>query len=74
MIIGTIILAVILVLVVIRVAIHLAWSLIKFLFGLGLFAVCPTLFIILGIMGVLGSGWWIIAAAALIFGIGFGKT
>ncbi len=68
------IMTVLLVLFLIRLALKLAWGLIKFLFGLGLFALCPVLCIVLGILGLLGTGWWIIAIIAVISGIGFGKS
>ena len=68
------IITVLLVLFLIRLALKLAWGLIKFLFSLGLFALCPVLFIVLGILGLLGTGWWIIAIIAVISGIGFGKS
>ena len=68
------IMTVLLVLFLIRLALKLAWGLIKFLFSLGLFALCPVLFIVLGILGLLGTGWWIIAIIAVISGIGFGKS
>ena len=74
MIIAAVILAVVLVIFLIRLALHLAWGLIKFLFGLGLFALCPVLFVVLGILGLLGSGWWIVALVAVLCGIGFGKS
>lgn len=74
MILAVIILGIILTLIVIRVALKLAWGLVKLLFSLGLFALCPVLFILLVILGILGNGWWIVLLIAALCGIGFGKS
>ena len=74
MILAIIILGIILALFVIRLALKLAWGLIKLLFSLGLFALCPVLFILLGVLGLLGSGWWVVVLIGLLCGIGFGKA
>ena len=72
--IAIIIAAVFLILLVIRLALKLAWGILKFLFSLGLFAICPILFLLLGVLGLLGSAWWVILLAAILCGIGFGKS
>lgn len=74
MITALILLGVFLVLMVIRLALKLAWSILKFICGLGLFALCPVLFILLGVLGILGTGWWIVVLIALFCGIGFKKA
>ena len=74
MITALILLGVFLVLMVIRLALKLAWSILKFIFGLGLFALCPVLFVLLGVLGILGTGWWIVLLIALFCGIGFTKA
>ncbi len=74
MILAIIILGIILALFVIRLALKLAWGLIKLFFSLGLFALCPVLFILLGALGLLGSGWWVVVLIALLCGVGFGKA
>lgn len=42
---------------VVMAGISLAWSLAKFICGLGLFFVCPTVFILAAMLGVLGEMW-----------------
>lgn len=74
MITATLILGFLLVFIVVRLALKLAWGIIKILFSIGLFAFCPVLFIVLGILGLLGSGWWIIVLIAIVCGVGFGRA
>ena len=71
MITALVLLGVFLVFLVIRLALKLAWGILKFFFSLGLFAVCPILFILMGVLGILGTGWWIILLIALFCGLGF---
>ena len=74
MIIAIVIIAVFLTLLILRLALRLAWGILKFLFSLGLFALCPVLFLLLGVLGLLGSGWWVILLIAVFCGVGFGKS
>ena len=74
MIIALTVFAVFLILLVIRLALKLAWGLLKIIFSIGLFALCPILFIVLGVLGLLGSGWWVILIIAALCGIGFGRS
>ena len=74
MIIALVVFSVFLILLVVRLALKLAWGLLKILFSLGLFALCPILFVVLGVLGVLGSAWWLIVIIAALCGIGFGKS
>lgn len=56
---------------IIRMAFRFAWSLTKFFFGLGLFFVCPLLFVTLMFFGILGNLWIPILIFAIILGGGF---
>ena len=58
---------------VIRFSIWMAWGALKLIFGLGLFWLCPLLFIVLGFLGVLGHGWIPIVLIALLLGRGFSR-
>ena len=56
---------------VISAGIRLAWGATKFLFGLGLFWVCPLLFILIVLFGGFSHMWLPILIVGLLFGIGF---
>lgn len=56
---------------IVKVALKLAWGATKFIFGLGLFFVCPLAFVILAATGLLGNMWIAILIVALICGFNF---
>ena len=56
---------------VISAGIRLAWGATKFLFGLGLFWVCPLLFILIVLFGGFSHMWLPILIVGLLFGRGF---
>ena len=56
---------------VISAGIRLAWGATKFLFGLGLFWVCPLLFILIVLFGGFSQMWLPILIVGLLFGRGF---
>ena len=59
---------------VIRLGLKLAWGVVKILFGLGVFAVCPMLLIALVFFGFYSYGWLILIVLGWIFGRGFVKA
>ena len=56
---------------VISAGIRLAWGATKFLFGLGLFWVCPLLFILIVLFGGFSHMWLPILIVGLLFRRGF---
>ena len=56
---------------IISIGIRLAWGAAKFMFGLGLFWICPVLFVIIVLFGGFHSMWLPILLAGLLFGRGF---
>ena len=56
---------------VISAGIRLAWGITKFLFGLGLFWICPVLFIVIVLFGGFSYMWLPILIIGLMFGRGF---
>ena len=56
---------------IIGTGLKLAWGLAKFLFGLGLFWLCPALFILLVFLGAFSHTWLFILILGLLFGHGF---
>ena len=59
---------------IIKLGIKLAWGTTKFMFGLGLFFLCPVLFIIVVIMGGFSTLWLPILLVGLLCGRGFGRA
>ncbi len=56
---------------VISIGIRLAWGVTKFVFGLGLFWLCPVLFVLVVLLGGFSHLWLPILIAGLLFGKGF---
>ena len=56
---------------IVSVGIRLAWSLTKFVFGLGLFCVFPVLFVLAVLLGWCSHLWLPIIIFGLLFGRGF---
>ncbi len=56
---------------VIKIGLKLAWSAMKFVFGLGLFFFCPLLFVVAAAMGLFGSMLIPIIVMIVLFGFGF---
>ena len=56
---------------VIGAGIRLAWGAAKFIFGLGLFWLCPLLFVIIVLLGGFSHMWIPILIVGLLFGRGF---
>ena len=59
---------------IISLAIRFAWSVTKFVFGLGLFWFCPLLFVLAVAFGWFGGLWLPILIIGLLFGGGFRKA
>ena len=71
MITATVVFLFMLLLSVISVGIKLAWGATKFIFGLGLFWLCPLLFIIIVLLGGFTHMWIPILIVGLLFGRGY---
>ena len=56
---------------VISIGIRLAWGVTKFVFGLGLFWLCPVLFILVVLLGGFSHIWLPILIVGLLLGRGF---
>lgn len=67
----TTIILIILLFGVIRIGLRLAWSVTKFVFGLGLFFFCPLLFVIAAATGFFGSMLLPLVILVLLFSFGF---
>ncbi len=74
LILSLIILTIMLVAGVIGFAVRLAWGVTKFVFGLGLFCICPLLFIVVVLLGGFSTLWLPILIIGLLFGRGFGRV
>lgn len=59
---------------IISLAVRMAWGVTKFVFGLGLFCVCPLLFILVVLLGGFSSMWLPIVILGVLFGGGFRKA
>ena len=59
---------------VIGAGIRLAWGLTKFIFGLGLFWLCPLLFVVIVLLGGFSHMWVPILIVGLLFGRGFRRV
>ena len=53
---------------IVRIGIRLAWGLTKFIFGLGLFWICPVLFIVAVLFGAFSHTWFLILLVGLFCG------
>ena len=56
---------------IVKAAFRLAWGTTKFLFGLGLFWICPLLFILVVLAGGFAYMWLPIVIVGILFGRGF---
>ena len=56
---------------IISIGIRLAWGVTKFVFGLGLFWLCPVLFILVVLLGGFSHIWLPILIVGLLLGRGF---
>ncbi|MBQ1310741.1 MAG: hypothetical protein IIY55_02745 [Blautia sp.] len=56
---------------VISFGIRMAWGVVKFIFGLGLFWLCPLLFIVVVLFGGFSHLWLPILLIGLLFGRGY---
>ena len=56
---------------VVRAGLRLAWGTTKFIFGLGLFWLCPLLFVLVVLLGGFSNMWLPIVIVGLLFGGGF---
>ncbi len=66
-----IILMIMILISLIGASLRFAWGLTKFLFGLGLFCICPLLFVLAVLFGAFHAVWLPIVIVGLIFGRGF---
>ena len=71
LILSTLIFTVMLLAGVISFGIRMAWGATKFIFGLGLFWVCPVLFVVIVLLGGFSHLWLPIIIFGLLFGRGF---
>ena len=71
MVLGTMIFVFMLLSGVISFGIRLAWGVTKFIFGLGLFWLCPVLFIVAVLLGGFSHMWLPILIFGLLFGGGY---
>jgi len=56
---------------VVKIGLKLAWSALKFVFGLGLFFFCPLLFVVAALMGTFGTMLIPIIVLIVLFTFGF---
>ena len=59
---------------VVRAGLRLAWGTTKFLFGLGLFWVCPLLFVLAVFFGAFSHMWLPIVVVGLLLGRGYRRS
>ena len=55
-------------------AFRLSWSIFKVLFRLGLYLICPILFVLAILFSIIGSSWFWIALIVLICVLGTRRT
>ena len=58
---------------VVRASIRLAWGMTKFIFGLGLFWLCPLLFVLAVLFGGFSHMWLPILIIGLLFRRGYSR-
>jgi len=68
---NAVVFAVMLLVGVISFGIRLAWNLTKFIFGLGLFWLCPVLFILAVLIGGFSHMWILIVIVGLLCRMGY---
>ena len=71
MLMGLIILTIMLVTGIVSIGIRLAWGTAKFVFGLGLFCLCPVFFLVAVLLGGFSGIWLPILIVGLLCGRGF---
>ena len=71
MLMGLIILTIMLVTGIVSLGIRLAWGTTKFVFGLGLFCLCPVFFLVAVLLGGFSGIWLPILIVGLLCGRGF---
>ena len=59
---------------VVKAGFRLAWGMGKFLFGLGLFWVCPLLFVVAVLFGAFSHMWLPIVILGLLLGRGYRRA
>ena len=59
---------------VVRAGLRLAWGMTKFIFGLGLFWVCPLLFVLAVLFGAFSRTWLLIVIIGLLMGRGYRRA
>ena len=59
---------------VVKAGLKLAWGTTKFVFGLGLFWLCPLLFVLIVLLGGFTYMWLPIVIVGLLFGSGFRRV
>ena len=59
---------IILLLGIVSLAVRLSWGILKFVFGLGLFWICPLLFVLAAMFGLFSHMWLPILIVGLLFG------
>ena len=59
---------------VVKIGLRLAWGTAKFIFGLGLFWLCPLLFILIILLGGFSHLWLPILIVGLLFGGAFRRA
>ena len=59
---------------VMKAGIRLAWGTTKFLFGLGLFWLCPLLFVLAVLLGAFSHLWLPIVIVGLLLGRGYRRS
>ena len=59
---------------VVKAGLKLAWGTTKFVFGLGLFWLCPLLFVLIVLLGGFSHMWLPIVIVGLLFGSGFRRV
>ena len=59
---------------VVKAGLKLAWGTTRFVFGLGLFWLCPLLFVLIVLLGGFSHMWLLIVIVGLLFGSGFRRV
>ena len=59
---------------IVKTGLRLAWGTTRFVFGLGLFWLCPLLFVLAVLLGGFAHMWLPIVIVGLLFGRGFRRA
>lgn len=70
----TLLVMIILFVFIVKIGLRLAWGTAKFIFGLGLFWLCPLLFVLVVLLGGFSTLWLPILIVGLLFGGAFSRT